>query len=36
MQRCWMPVDVGESRPGDDEIVEFVRQELVEIEKATL
>ncbi|KIJ11878.1 hypothetical protein PAXINDRAFT_15208 [Paxillus involutus ATCC 200175] len=32
MQRCWMPVGVGEPRPGDDEIVEFVRQELVELE----
>ncbi|KAF8834413.1 kinase-like protein, partial [Paxillus ammoniavirescens] len=36
MQRCWMPVDGDESRPGDDEIVEFSRQELVEIEKAIL
>ncbi|KIJ12138.1 hypothetical protein PAXINDRAFT_137271 [Paxillus involutus ATCC 200175] len=36
MQRCWMPVDGDESRPDDDEIVEFSGQELVEIEKATL
>ncbi|KIJ12114.1 hypothetical protein PAXINDRAFT_15024 [Paxillus involutus ATCC 200175] len=34
MQRCWMLVDVGEPRPHDDEIVEFARQELDEIEKA--
>ncbi|KIJ12205.1 hypothetical protein PAXINDRAFT_171345 [Paxillus involutus ATCC 200175] len=31
MQRCWMPVGVGEPRPRCDEIVEFVRQELVEL-----
>jgi hypothetical protein len=36
MQRCWMPVDGDESRPDDDEIVEFSVQELVEIKKATL
>ncbi|KIJ07611.1 hypothetical protein PAXINDRAFT_102882 [Paxillus involutus ATCC 200175] len=36
MQRCWMPVGAGESRPSDDEIVEFARQELVLIKKATL
>ncbi|KIJ12111.1 hypothetical protein PAXINDRAFT_171393, partial [Paxillus involutus ATCC 200175] len=35
MQRCWMPIDGDESRPGDDEIVEFSRQELVEIAKTT-
>ncbi|KAF8839957.1 WD40 repeat-like protein, partial [Paxillus ammoniavirescens] len=35
MQRCWMPVGVGEPRPSDDEIVEFVRQELVRLENAT-
>ncbi|KAF8839145.1 kinase-like protein [Paxillus ammoniavirescens] len=34
MQRCWMPLDGGELRPCVDEIVEFVRQELVHIEKA--
>jgi hypothetical protein len=34
MQRCWMPLDAGEPRPGDEEIVEFVRQELVDIEQA--
>jgi hypothetical protein len=28
MQRCWTPVDADQSRPGDEEIVEFVRQEL--------
>ncbi|KIJ06839.1 hypothetical protein PAXINDRAFT_121410 [Paxillus involutus ATCC 200175] len=32
MQRCWMPVDGNESRPGGDEIVQFSRQEVVEIE----
>ncbi|KIJ05090.1 hypothetical protein PAXINDRAFT_21625 [Paxillus involutus ATCC 200175] len=31
MQRCWMPLDADEPRPGDEEIVEFVRQELVNI-----
>jgi len=36
MQRCWMPVDGDESRPGDDEIVEFSRQELFEMESTTL
>ncbi|KIJ14403.1 hypothetical protein PAXINDRAFT_169790 [Paxillus involutus ATCC 200175] len=36
MQRCWMPVGVGEPRPRADKIVEFVKQELVEIEKAAL
>ncbi|KIJ13548.1 hypothetical protein PAXINDRAFT_170423 [Paxillus involutus ATCC 200175] len=35
MQQCWMTVGMSEPRPGDDEIVEFVRQELVELEKAT-
>ncbi|KAF8839146.1 kinase-like protein [Paxillus ammoniavirescens] len=34
MQRCWMPLDAVELRPCVDEIVEFVRQELVHIEKA--
>jgi len=34
MQECWMPSNAGQSRPGDDEIVAFVRQELVEIEQA--
>ncbi|KIJ10303.1 hypothetical protein PAXINDRAFT_102054 [Paxillus involutus ATCC 200175] len=34
MQRCWMPLDVGEPRPCVEEIVEFVRQELVNIAKA--
>ncbi|KAF8833686.1 kinase-like protein [Paxillus ammoniavirescens] len=33
MERCWMPIDGDESRPSDDEIVEFSRQELVEIER---
>ncbi|KIJ12135.1 hypothetical protein PAXINDRAFT_83330, partial [Paxillus involutus ATCC 200175] len=32
MQRCWMPVDAIESRPRADEIVEFSRQQLVEME----
>ncbi|KIJ07683.1 hypothetical protein PAXINDRAFT_90024, partial [Paxillus involutus ATCC 200175] len=36
MQQCWMPVGVGEPRPHADKIVEFVRQELVDSEKATL
>ncbi|KIJ09596.1 hypothetical protein PAXINDRAFT_102218 [Paxillus involutus ATCC 200175] len=36
MERCWMPVDGDESRPGDEEIVQFARQELVEIEKTSL
>ncbi|KAF8834608.1 WD40 repeat-like protein [Paxillus ammoniavirescens] len=36
MQRCWMLVDGDESRPGDDEIVEFSRQELAEIAKTAL
>ncbi|KAF8835171.1 kinase-like protein [Paxillus ammoniavirescens] len=36
MQRCWMPVDAGESRPCADELVEFAKQELVAIQKATL
>ncbi|KIJ10290.1 hypothetical protein PAXINDRAFT_86264, partial [Paxillus involutus ATCC 200175] len=31
MQRCWMPLGADEPRPGDEEIVEFVRQELVNI-----
>ncbi|KAF8840944.1 WD40 repeat-like protein [Paxillus ammoniavirescens] len=35
MQRCWMPIDVGEPRPSADEIVEFAREELVAIEKAS-
>ncbi|KIJ11882.1 hypothetical protein PAXINDRAFT_101466 [Paxillus involutus ATCC 200175] len=35
MQRCWMPVGVGEPRPHDDEIVEFIKQELVELERAS-
>ncbi|KIJ14400.1 hypothetical protein PAXINDRAFT_116081 [Paxillus involutus ATCC 200175] len=35
-QRCWMPVAGDESRPDDDEIVEFSGQELVEIEQITL
>ena len=34
MQQCWMSVGMSEPRPGDDEIVEFVRQELVHIDKA--
>ncbi|KAF8839143.1 kinase-like protein [Paxillus ammoniavirescens] len=34
MQRCWTPVDAGELRPCVDEIVEFVRQELVHIDTA--
>ncbi|KAF8840941.1 kinase-like protein [Paxillus ammoniavirescens] len=36
MQQCWMPMDAGELRPRADEIVEFARQELVAIEKATV
>ncbi|KIJ14351.1 hypothetical protein PAXINDRAFT_100093 [Paxillus involutus ATCC 200175] len=36
MQQCWMPVDVGESRPHADEIVEFARRELVELENVSL
>ncbi|KAF8839731.1 WD40 repeat-like protein [Paxillus ammoniavirescens] len=35
IQRCWTTVDAGESRPHDDEIVEFARQELIEITKAS-
>ncbi|KAF8839140.1 kinase-like protein [Paxillus ammoniavirescens] len=34
MQRCWAPVDAGELRPCVEEIVEFVREELVNIAKA--
>ncbi|KIJ11357.1 hypothetical protein PAXINDRAFT_84633, partial [Paxillus involutus ATCC 200175] len=33
MQRCWIPINAGGSRPGDEEIVEFARRELIEIEK---
>ncbi|KIJ05886.1 hypothetical protein PAXINDRAFT_20883 [Paxillus involutus ATCC 200175] len=29
IQRCWTPVDVGHSRPSDEDIVEFTRNELV-------
>ncbi|KIJ12211.1 hypothetical protein PAXINDRAFT_83235, partial [Paxillus involutus ATCC 200175] len=36
MQRCWMPVGVGEPRPRGGEIVEFVRQELVGLGMAAL
>ncbi|KAF8840943.1 kinase-like protein [Paxillus ammoniavirescens] len=36
MQRCWMPVEADESRPCTDEIVEFARQELLELENASL
>ncbi|KAF8840903.1 kinase-like protein [Paxillus ammoniavirescens] len=36
MERCWMPIDGDESRPSDDEIVEFSRQELVEMERTSL
>ncbi|KIK90719.1 hypothetical protein PAXRUDRAFT_666918 [Paxillus rubicundulus Ve08.2h10] len=36
MQRCWMPVDAGESRPRADELVEFAKEELTAIEKGTL
>ncbi|KIK79372.1 hypothetical protein PAXRUDRAFT_161435, partial [Paxillus rubicundulus Ve08.2h10] len=36
MQQCWMPVDAGESRPSNDEIVEFAKKELVRLEKASL
>ncbi|KAF8836692.1 kinase-like protein [Paxillus ammoniavirescens] len=28
MQQCWMPLDAGDLRPGDEEITEFVRHEL--------
>ncbi|KIJ05099.1 hypothetical protein PAXINDRAFT_103743 [Paxillus involutus ATCC 200175] len=36
MQRCWMPVDVDEPRPRADEVVEFARQELVEMRNSSL
>ncbi|KAF8835173.1 WD40 repeat-like protein [Paxillus ammoniavirescens] len=36
MQRCWMPVDADESRPCADEIVEFAREELLDLENALL
>ncbi|KIK93122.1 hypothetical protein PAXRUDRAFT_789472, partial [Paxillus rubicundulus Ve08.2h10] len=36
MQQCWMFIGMGEPRPRDDEIVEFVRQELVALENVTL
>ncbi|KIJ11351.1 hypothetical protein PAXINDRAFT_101706 [Paxillus involutus ATCC 200175] len=28
IERCWTPVNVDQSRPGDEEIVEFAKQEL--------
>ncbi|KAF9233560.1 kinase-like protein, partial [Melanogaster broomeanus] len=30
MQRCWSSIDAGRRRPSDEEIVEFIRWELVE------
>ncbi|KIJ10304.1 hypothetical protein PAXINDRAFT_102055 [Paxillus involutus ATCC 200175] len=35
MQRCWNPVDASEPRPCDEEIVEFAKQELLEIKAAS-
>ncbi|KIK96686.1 hypothetical protein PAXRUDRAFT_289880 [Paxillus rubicundulus Ve08.2h10] len=31
LEQCWFPIDVGQSRPSDEEIVEFTRNELVQI-----
>ncbi|KIJ12547.1 hypothetical protein PAXINDRAFT_101160 [Paxillus involutus ATCC 200175] len=31
IQQCWTSVDAGQSRPSDDEIVEFTRNELVKL-----
>ncbi|KIK90716.1 hypothetical protein PAXRUDRAFT_831453 [Paxillus rubicundulus Ve08.2h10] len=36
IQRCWMPIDADESRPHADEIVEFARQQLDELQNASL
>ncbi|KAF8838548.1 kinase-like protein [Paxillus ammoniavirescens] len=33
IQQCWTPVDADQSRPGDEGILEFVRQELVDNKK---
>ncbi|KAF8839149.1 kinase-like protein, partial [Paxillus ammoniavirescens] len=34
IERCWTPLMADEPRPGGEEIVEFVRQELVDNAKA--
>jgi hypothetical protein len=36
MQRCWVPVNAPESRPLSKEIVKFAKEELVEINEASL
>ncbi|KAF9225089.1 kinase-like protein [Gyrodon lividus] len=36
IERCWTSINAGQPRPCDEEIVEFARHELVEIEKGAL